>query len=40
MSHENVEVVRAIFERWNSGDRNVPTEYLDPAVELESPEAE
>jgi ketosteroid isomerase-like protein len=36
MSHENVEVVRAIFERWNAGDHSVPTEYLDPAVELES----
>jgi ketosteroid isomerase-like protein len=36
MSQENVDVVHAIFERWNAGDRSVPTEYLDPAVELES----
>jgi hypothetical protein len=31
-----VEVVRAIFERWNAGDHGVPREYLDPGVELES----
>jgi ketosteroid isomerase-like protein len=36
MSKENVEVVRATFERWNAGDHSVPTEYLDPSVELES----
>jgi ketosteroid isomerase-like protein len=37
MSQENVEVLRAIFDRWNAGDRSAITEYLDPAVELESP---
>ena len=37
MSQENVEVVRAIFERWNAGDRTVAREYLDPAVEAETP---
>ena len=37
MSRENVEVLRRLFERWNAGDRTVPTEYLDPAVELETP---
>ena len=37
MSQENVEVVRAIFERWNAGDRTVAQEYLDPAVEAETP---
>src|SRR5438874_1250690 len=37
MSRENVEVVRALVEHWNAGVRSVLTEYLDPAVELESP---
>ena len=39
MSQENVELVRALVEDWNSGarsfDRNA--KYFDPAVELESP---
>src|SRR6266568_1654936 len=34
---QNVAVVRALFERWNAGDHSALTEYLDPAVELESP---
>ena len=37
MSQENVEIVRAIVDHWNAGVRSVLTEYLDPAVELESP---
>jgi hypothetical protein len=37
MSKENVEVVRALAEHWNAGVRSVLTEYLDPAVELETP---
>jgi ketosteroid isomerase-like protein len=37
MLQENVEVVRAIFERWNAGDRTVATEDLDPALEVETP---
>ncbi len=37
MSQENVEVVRALVDHWNAGVRSVLTEYLDPAVELESP---
>ncbi len=37
VSNENVEIVRALAERWNTGDRTVAREYLDPAVELESP---
>jgi ketosteroid isomerase-like protein len=36
-SQTNVEVVRAIFERWDAGDHSVPTENLDPAVEFETP---
>jgi ketosteroid isomerase-like protein len=37
MSQENVEIVRALVDHWNAGVRSVLTEYLDPAVELESP---
>jgi ketosteroid isomerase-like protein len=37
MSKQNVEVVRALVSGWNAGGRSVPTEYFDPAVELESP---
>jgi ketosteroid isomerase-like protein len=37
VSQENVEVVRAIFERWEAGDHSVPTEHLDLAVEFETP---
>ncbi len=37
MSKENVEVVRALVELWNAGVREVPTEYLDPGIELETP---
>jgi ketosteroid isomerase-like protein len=37
MPQENVEMVRALYERWNAGDRSDPAEYCDPAVELESP---
>jgi hypothetical protein len=34
-----VEIVRAIIERWNAGERSVETlpDYFDPAIELESP---
>ena len=37
VSQRNVETVRRLFERWNAGDRSIPPEELDPAVELESP---
>ena len=37
MSQSNVETARALTDLWNEGVRSVPTEYLDPAVELESP---
>jgi SnoaL-like domain len=37
MSQVNVEVARAVTDLWNEGVRSVPTEYLDPVVELESP---
>ncbi len=37
MSASNVEVTRALTELWNKGVRDVPAEYVDPAVELESP---
>jgi hypothetical protein len=37
MSQENVEIVRALVDHWNMGVRSALTEYLDPAVELESP---
>jgi ketosteroid isomerase-like protein len=36
---DRVELVRAMFELWNAGDRDfaVLPEYVDPAIELESP---
>jgi ketosteroid isomerase-like protein len=37
MSRENVEVVRALAEQWNAGVRSVPTEFVHPEVELETP---
>src|SRR5687768_16167958 len=37
MPQENVETLRRLFERWNTGERGVPAEDLDPARELESP---
>ena len=38
MSHtNNAAVVRTLSELWNNGVRSVPTEYFDPAVELDSP---
>ena len=37
MSQENVGLIRTLIERWNAGDRSIATEFLDPAVELESP---
>jgi ketosteroid isomerase-like protein len=37
MSGQNLEIVRQLFARWNSGDHTIQTEYLDPAVELHSP---
>jgi hypothetical protein len=37
MSQEHGEILRAIVDHWNAGVGSVPTEYFDPAVELESP---
>src|SRR5713101_1919157 len=37
MSGENVAVVHAVVERWNAGDRTVPTDVLHPDVEMETP---
>jgi ketosteroid isomerase-like protein len=37
MSQRNIDLTRALYARWNSGDRPNPAEYCDPAVELESP---
>ncbi len=37
MSEQNVEVVRALVELWNAGVREIPTEHLDPRIELETP---
>jgi hypothetical protein len=39
MSWDHAEIVRAIIERWNAGDRRVESfsQYFDPAIELESP---
>jgi ketosteroid isomerase-like protein len=38
VSQENVEIVRALVERWNRGDRSfAESGIFDPAFELESP---
>jgi ketosteroid isomerase-like protein len=37
MAHPNVELARALTELWNEGERDVPEDYLDPSVVLESP---
>ena len=39
MSGDRVEIVRALFERWNVGDHGVEAfpVYFDPVIELESP---
>ena len=37
MSQKKGAVARELNRLWNEGVRSVPTEYLDPAVELESP---
>jgi hypothetical protein len=39
MSQENVELVRALTARWNTGARDLSAfqRYIDPACELESP---
>jgi ketosteroid isomerase-like protein len=36
MSQENVEVVRRAFDRWNSGDRGIRSDEVDPDLELHS----
>ena len=36
MSEENVELVRRAFELWNSGDREVRVDEVDPELELHS----
>ena len=37
MSKDNVEVVRALVELWNAGARETLAEYVDPAIEFETP---
>ena len=39
MSEDDAEVIRALAELWNSGERRVErlAQYLDPAIRLESP---
>ena len=39
MSQENVELIQAVIEQWNAGDRDAKgwSSYVDPAIELESP---
>jgi ketosteroid isomerase-like protein len=38
MSQENVKLVRAGFEAWNTGDMDALRELYDPAVVLRNPE--
>jgi hypothetical protein len=39
MSWDHAEIVGAIIDRWNAGERRVESlsRYFDPAIELESP---
>ena len=39
MSGEYVEILRALIDHWNAGNRDLTTigAYFDPAIELESP---
>ena len=37
MTQSKAEVMRALVEAWNQGVREVPSEHVDAAVELESP---
>ena len=37
MASEELEAVKEAFERWNSGDRTVDMETVDPDVELHTP---
>ena len=37
MASEDLERVREAFDRWNSGDREVDLETIDPEVELHGP---
>jgi hypothetical protein len=37
MSQQNIDVTRALYDRWNSGDRPDSAWYCDPTVELDSP---
>ena len=39
MSYDRIEIVRAVIERWNAGDRDFDSisEYCDPAIELQTP---
>ena len=36
MSQENIEAIRRNFERWNTGDREVRLDEVDPELELHS----
>ena len=36
MSHENVDMVRRNFDRWNRGDREIRADEVDPGLELHS----
>jgi ketosteroid isomerase-like protein len=38
MSQENVEIVRALFEAWNTGDMDTLRERYDPDVIMRAPE--
>ena len=38
MSHENVEIVRAVFAAWNAGDMDSVRDLLNPDVVVRGPE--
>jgi uncharacterized protein len=38
MSHENVEIVRAVFAAWNAGDMDAVRDLLNPDIVVRGPE--
>jgi ketosteroid isomerase-like protein len=39
VASEDLEALRAVFERWNAGDRTIDMDTVDPGIELHTPMA-
>jgi ketosteroid isomerase-like protein len=39
VASEQLEALRAVFERWNAGDRTIDMDTVDPRIELHTPMA-